>query len=38
MAAKNGCNEAAKMLLAHGALVEAKANVCMFIASVVIGP
>ncbi|XP_059286505.1 uncharacterized protein LOC132039957 [Lycium ferocissimum] len=26
MAAKNGCNEAAKMLLAHGALVEAKAN------------
>ena len=27
MAAKNGCNEAAQMLLAHGAFVEAKANV-----------
>lgn len=27
MAAKNGCNEAAKLLLAHGAFVEAKANV-----------
>ncbi|KAJ8528291.1 hypothetical protein K7X08_021983 [Anisodus acutangulus] len=26
MAAKNGCNEAAKVLLAHGALVEARAN------------
>ncbi|TMW85258.1 hypothetical protein EJD97_023430 [Solanum chilense] len=26
MAAKNGCNEAAKKLLANGALVEAKAN------------
>ncbi|KZV27463.1 caseinolytic peptidase B protein [Dorcoceras hygrometricum] len=26
MAAKNGCNEAAKLLLAHGAVVEAKAN------------
>ncbi|KAJ7969610.1 AAA-type ATPase family protein / ankyrin repeat family protein [Quillaja saponaria] len=26
MAAKNGCNEAAKMLLAHGASIEAKAN------------
>lgn len=26
MAAKNGCNEAAKFLLAHGALIEAKAN------------
>ncbi|KAM7509514.1 hypothetical protein LguiA_019967 [Lonicera macranthoides] len=26
MAAKNGCNEAAQMLLAHGAFVEAKAN------------
>ncbi|EPS61466.1 hypothetical protein M569_13334, partial [Genlisea aurea] len=26
MAAKNGCNEAAKLLLAHGASVEAKAN------------
>ncbi|KAL6549676.1 hypothetical protein OROHE_008407 [Orobanche hederae] len=26
MAAKNGCNEAAKCLLVHGALVEAKAN------------
>ncbi|KAG8376022.1 hypothetical protein BUALT_Bualt09G0019700 [Buddleja alternifolia] len=26
MAAKNGCNEAAKLLLAHGAFVEAKAN------------
>ncbi|KAK4343446.1 hypothetical protein RND71_036540 [Anisodus tanguticus] len=24
--AKNGCNEAAKVLLAHGALVEARAN------------
>lgn len=28
MAAKNGCNEAAKLLLAHGAFIEAKANVC----------
>lgn len=27
MAAKNGCNEAAKLLLAHGAFVEARANV-----------
>ena len=27
MAAKNGCNEAAKLLLSHGAFVEAKANV-----------
>ncbi|KAJ4822596.1 hypothetical protein Tsubulata_021925 [Turnera subulata] len=26
MAAKNGCNEAARLLLAHGAFVEAKAN------------
>ncbi|KAL3532448.1 hypothetical protein ACH5RR_005969 [Cinchona calisaya] len=26
MAAKNGCNEAAKMLLSHGASLEAKAN------------
>ncbi|KAH9762280.1 ANK REP REGION domain-containing protein [Citrus sinensis] len=26
MAAKNGCNEAAKLLLAHGAFIEAKAN------------
>ncbi|KAL8128766.1 hypothetical protein V2J09_017921 [Rumex salicifolius] len=26
MAAKNGCNEAAKLLLSHGAFVEAKAN------------
>ncbi|KAL1535604.1 ribulose bisphosphate carboxylase/oxygenase activase, chloroplastic-like isoform X2 [Salvia divinorum] len=26
MAAKNGCNEAARLLLAHGATVEAKAN------------
>nr|GME03398.1 protein CfxQ homolog [Ipomoea batatas] len=26
MAAKNGCNEAAKLLLSHGALVEARAN------------
>ncbi|CAN4096355.1 unnamed protein product [Withania somnifera] len=26
MAAKNGCNEAAKALLVHGALVEARAN------------
>ncbi|CAK9172789.1 unnamed protein product [Ilex paraguariensis] len=26
MAAKNGCNEAAEMLLAHGAFIEAKAN------------
>lgn len=31
MAAKNGCNEAAKMLLAHGASLEAKANVCPFL-------
>jgi ankyrin repeat protein len=28
MAAKNGCTEAARLLLAHGAFVEAKANVC----------
>ena len=34
MAAKNGCNEAAQLLLAHGAVVEAKANVC-FLASLV---
>lgn len=27
MAAKNGCNDAARLLLAHGAFVEAKANV-----------
>ena len=27
MAAKNGCNEATRLLLAHGAFVEAKANV-----------
>lgn len=27
MAAKNDCNEAAKLLLSHGAFVEAKANV-----------
>ena len=27
MAAKNGCNEAARLLLARGAAVEAKANV-----------
>lgn len=27
MAAKNGCNEAAKLLLSRGAFVEAKANV-----------
>ncbi|XVE98171.1 hypothetical protein REPUB_Repub03eG0082800 [Reevesia pubescens] len=26
MAAKNGCNEAAQLLLAHGAFIEAKAN------------
>lgn len=26
MAAKNGCNEATKLLLAHGAFIEAKAN------------
>ncbi|GLT57282.1 hypothetical protein SLA2020_302660 [Shorea laevis] len=26
MAAKNGCNEAARLLLAHGAFIEAKAN------------
>lgn len=37
MAAKNGCNEATKVLLAHGAHVEAKANVCIFTASIVIG-
>ena len=28
MAAKNGCTEAARLLLAQGAFVEAKANVC----------
>ncbi|KAB5552626.1 hypothetical protein DKX38_009937 [Salix brachista] len=26
MAAKNGCSEAARLLLAHGAFIEAKAN------------
>ena len=31
MAAKNGCNGAAKMLLAHGASIEAKANVCILL-------
>lgn len=31
MAAKNGCNEAAKILLAHGASIEAKANVCILV-------
>lgn len=35
MAAKNGCNETARLLLARGAVVEAKANVsfgfrCLF--------
>lgn len=30
MAAKNGCNEAAKLLLSHGAFIEAKANVIVF--------
>ncbi|KAJ6698828.1 hypothetical protein OIU79_012172 [Salix purpurea] len=28
MAAKNGCSEAARLLLAHGAFIKAKANVC----------
>jgi ankyrin repeat protein len=27
MAAKNGCSDAARLLLAHGAFIEAKANV-----------
>lgn len=27
MAAKNGCSDAARLLLAHGALIESKANV-----------
>lgn len=27
MAAKNGCTDAARLLLAHGAFIEAKANV-----------
>lgn len=27
MAAKNGCSDAARLLLAHGASIEAKANV-----------
>lgn len=31
MAAKNGCNEAAKLLLARGASIEAKANVCILL-------
>lgn len=31
MAAKNGCNETARMLLAHGAIVEARANVNIFL-------
>jgi ankyrin repeat protein len=30
MAAKNGCSEAAQLLLAHGASVEARANVISF--------
>ncbi|KAF7819815.1 Protein cfxQ like [Senna tora] len=33
MAAKNGCNEAARLLLAHGAYVEAKANVNFLLTS-----
>lgn len=36
MAAKNGCNEAAQLLLAHGAFVEAKANVNFLVTSFVI--
>lgn len=31
MAAKNGCNDAARVLLAHGAFVEAKANVRLLV-------
>ena len=27
MAARNGCSDAARLLLAHGAFIEAKANV-----------
>lgn len=27
MAAKNGCNDATRLLLAHGAFIESKANV-----------
>jgi hypothetical protein len=30
MAAKNGCSEAAQLVLAHGASVEARANVIFF--------
>lgn len=30
MAAKNGCNDAACLLLGHGAFIEAKANVLFF--------
>lgn len=30
MAAKNGCSDAARLLLAHGAYIEAKANVIFF--------
>jgi len=30
MAAKNGCSEAAQLLLAHGASIEARANVISF--------
>lgn len=31
MAAKNGCNEAARLLLVHGAFIEAKANVIFLV-------
>jgi len=34
MAAKNGCNEAAQLLLARGAVVEARANVIFFSLSI----
>lgn len=33
MAAKNGCNKAAQLLLARGAIVEARANVIIFVIS-----
>ena len=36
MAAKNGCSEAAQLLLAHGTFVEARANVNFLLTSFII--
>lgn len=37
MAAKNGCSDAARLLLVHGAFVEAKANVLFCYLSILHG-